>query len=987
MNATRIFKFNGDINETLDELQKNKESATGSFAGRVVTQRTFKDRFWEKLSAWGYHKTNETEKEYLLNGLVKLLSVEGLSAPNQRWVKSRIENSKTFKEKSEHIDTLTADDIQNISLELKLDENYIRSATPEELENLLTSEKLTNDNRVSILQSLATIYKKTNKTEKMIKCDEEILTFENIDTDTKRLKLQSLALAHKNQGNFIKAIEYFEKILNLEGISDHTKQEAFSGIASVYEEQNNYEKAIECHEKNLSRENLDPNSKYETMKKIALIHRKNQNFEKEIEYLEKILTVENLDYNKKKETLNTLSYRYNIENNSEKEFECYVRMLDLNPSDRDASSKLFDFCEKKNHNPEKAIEFYEERLKIGNLSDYISKIISNNLSSVYEKQNELKKIIELYEKKLNSETSSPYEKQDALEKMISIHEKNGDLEKAIECCRKILHLETSNNDVKQNALEKMALIYKQQNNLEASMQCYEKILVLNAKEKFSDKLVDLYEEIASTNTVKESVYRIMKTQEIDLSVKITIIDKLAQKEPKKTWEIYTQLLASIIDEDNPDNLKLSQEVIALINQNPIDESVELMNILLLPNNHKFWTGEAKLTIEQWTLVLNSPNPTKIIEQLFFQKYATVGEGLIRDNFFNDKTTPEWNVLVPKKEANKEPTKWQILIENQEPIDEENWDELKTEGKDLINNAYQDVEQEKKDRLLTTFFDQCMSTAIAQKTEAGQQSIRKRVVLCIDYLNKLQTEYLDPSTDESRKEVLQKQIQGALDLITVGGEACADRAIVFLNKLEIYLKLLENPDRIPNILVQMFKQEVIAACFITTEDEENIETYLYWSLTLNLILGLGLPKEEAMLYENYAKKMPIEEALQKLSPAFTAENLINFAAQNEIFRDAYLEDYQMDEEVGEYLDNARDTAGDFEEAQKAEQRYNRAKAERAERGEVETEENKKEEAELKNEVNRLRLIANEASQKFKDIEEKFYTTKAKKIFQEAGFIQT
>lgn len=251
----------------------------------------------------------------------------------------------------------------------------------------------------------------------------------------------------------------------------------------------------------------------------------------------------------------------------------------------------------------------------------------------------------------------------------------------------------------------------------------------------------------------------------------------------------------------------------------------------------------------------------------------------------------------------------------------------------------------------------MGTATAEASDAGKQDIRKRLTACIDYLQNLQDEY-NKTTDETEKERLKQQIQGAIDRIKEGGSNCPDRAIVFLTDLENYIKLLKNPEYLPNVMIHLFKFAIIQSTLIDpvlANNAENVETFLKYCLEMSPILGLDV--DQAMLYEAIAQAIPLKEALPKLSKAFNEEALLDFTANQSTFRSMV----EKDKESWQPLVDLREEYSDaFYTAEEAEE---------------ENAPNAKD----------LRAKAQALADQLPIMEEKFYKARARELFIQAGFI--
>ncbi len=386
--------------------------------------------------------------------------------------------------------------------------------------------------------------------------------------------------------------------------------------------------------------------------------------------------------------------------------------------------------------------------------------------------------------------------------------------------------------------------------------------------------------------------------------------------------------------------KLPYELLLLIDSKSDDEALKILEKLQAET--KFWSGENALDWDKLILAMGNDDTIRQLEYLYYEQNITVS-GLNKELCFN--------------EPGESMAKWDILVQRKGAIDDVEWDVQKIIAVDLFDEMK--IEDDVKRGYLLKFFDQCLNTEDA-KTEAGKQNVQKRVIAAMDYLVGLKEKH-DKSTDEAERELIQKQIKGAIAIITIGGTACADRAIVFLTNLENYIKLQEHPEYMPHIMVKMFKEAAIMDYLTDPNKAENIEDYLRRFSEGYLALGLGSSKTvPKMLYEDVGVAMPIETALQKMSPAFTADNLINFTAAQETFKSRYAAEMKDDEAVREAEMNFLEADEEYEEAKAA----------------------KKPKAEL----DRLKAIVDKVELDIEEARNNFYKKTAKVLFQDAGFIQ-
>ena len=167
-----------------------------------------------------------------------------------------------------------------------------------------------------------------------------------------------------------------------------------------------------------------------------------------------------------------------------------------------------------------------------------------------------------------------------------------------------------------------------------------------------------------------------------------------------------------------------------------------------------------------------------------------------------------------------------------------------------------------------------------KTEAGSLAILKRVFTIINYIEGLLSEW-EKNLNPKEKNQLFQRLMLIFNTMIDGGSACTDRAIIALELTENKIKLFQG-QYIANVIVSMFKANLINAKLINQNRAENLETYLYYILQFNKILGLGLVTS-SMLHAGCAQKQPLGTALYKLLDAFTEKNLIGYAAKLEEFK--------------------------------------------------------------------------------------------------------
>lgn len=465
--------------------------------------------------------------------------------------------------------------------------------------------------------------------------------------------------------------------------------------------------------------------------------------------------------------------------------------------------------------------------------------------------------------------------------------------------------------------------------------------------KFSiHQLAKFYEKSGKTNSSIKYYERILTIENND---KKTIKHTL-----KKLKKLYT------LNEDSSGLVKCYKKY--LLNYREIPKENFIFNILkffknipisevsekleFLMKNEELWIGKFQphFTFDEWKHIIESKDYLKQIG-ILYQRHIAMPKNMDKNLFLNDPTMPKWNVLV----------------QPEEDVDDNTW-EL---NKILLSNIADGVKitNENKRLSMVKFLSQCMLTADARHSATGLQMVRKRVVAIVDYLNALNLK-LEKSNDPAENELLKKQIEGGLKIMIDGGSACPDRTDVCLTNLENYIKLLQNPKYLPNIMVLMYKFEIIKDYLTDPTQAENLETFLYNCLSLNEVIGLGLKKpgqiQQQMLYSDLAQKMPVMQMLERLNPGFNIEGALQFTAVQEIFKSIYEQEMTVDQSV-------MDAGYTFLEADDEHQAAVNSKAPQAE-------------------IDELYRKAHEEKLKWENAKHEFYISKAKALFEEAEFIK-
>lgn len=214
----------------------------------------------------------------------------------------------------------------------------------------------------------------------------------------------------------------------------------------------------------------------------------------------------------------------------------------------------------------------------------------------------------------------------------------------------------------------------------------------------------------------------------------------------------------------------------------------------------------------------------------------------------DPSMEKWNVLIEESHQEISDEKWESAKEKLVKIAEKFNDKI-TVGGDV-----------KASTLVNNFFALVLKVQDA-KTSAGKNYIKQRLCAMVDYIS-------DP-----KNNISEDNLKKIIELFADGAIACPDRAIVFLEKAEIQLKLIKSPEHFFNILFNSFKRQMIELTFLDFNNKENIETILYQLNRFNELLHLGA--QANMLYEHVAKKGSFLTDASKLLQAFNKDALVAF----------------------------------------------------------------------------------------------------------------
>lgn len=740
--------------------------------------------------------------------------------------------------------------------------------TIEDYERILKFPELTLPILRAIVGQLSYIYRKTKNISKEIECYETILTLppqekEKYTQDNHLHALDSLVNIYNKFDDISKKIEGFERVLNLPNLTLEIELAVLKLLSDLYNQ-------LE-----------DPSKKIQCLERILRHLKTNATEEKDIHYniyiLINLADLYNIvkDSAKEESTLHELVLIYREVKDVDNEIKCLKRILSIpnallfHPHPTLRLAQLYQ----ENNDPLQAIEYYESYLKLPYTSSVsLEYHIMEQLAILYKKINNNSKAIEYYERLLiylKSITPSPNRSEEHL--LADIYLKTNNMAKRIEC------------------YQHLAILSSESNNIFKEIECYEQLLGLQTIENhfiLLVKLVSLYEKTNNIEKQIEYCKQYLTLSNLKQESKINTLKKLIHlnldidefiKAREYEYEILklnpSLLITTLLIFINHPKFGLHNDVKGLINEKPTAEVNKILEILA--SYYWLWSNipskPKPLTIEQWANTLTNEDSISELERLALQPCFTVS-GLNSDYFFNDPTMPNWNILA-QRENDIDDDDWKV----QEACVLEIFDAVSAPNEDQRN-------------YLSKFFSQCMASKDA-RTPLGKQLVRKHIDSCIDFL-------INFRASEPENALTNKVLKDALAIMTVGGMACPDRAVVFIPTLEIFIKLLKNPMYLANVMVLMYKFEAITKTLVPEVDEEietqsdgtpriketeNIETYLSYCLKLNQILGLGLRKRGSMLYESAAKTVPLQLTIEPLSAAFTDEKLINFTIQQDAFK--------------------------------------------------------------------------------------------------------
>ncbi|PWU06559.1 MAG: hypothetical protein C5B43_01580 [Verrucomicrobia bacterium] len=303
-------------------------------------------------------------------------------------------------------------------------------------------------------------------------------------------------------------------------------------------------------------------------------------------------------------------------------------------------------------------------------------------------------------------------------------------------------------------------------------------------------------------------------------------------------------------------------------------------IEVLAWNPTFWYGPFKLSNSQLDIIFETEiNEEEVnddfIANLFFSQYLSVSQETYSLNSNSPKFYLNQNSFFS---TNSNILAWNILPQREEEITPE----IFSDHVDVCISISQKINHDKKDEI-EKYLYLCINS---KYSENNIDFIVRRVVSIIDVLRYY---FYELTNNESltliEKETINTILIGAIDIMCDGSKKCHDLALATLTDLENYLKLAKFPQHQAQILINMFKLWAIQHKLTDNNQPEQTETYFFYTLQFNKILGLSLSEkslDEAMFYPDHAILKPQEEALTLLSTMFSAKALIDFTSSLSIF---------------------------------------------------------------------------------------------------------
>ncbi len=252
------------------------------------------------------------------------------------------------------------------------------------------------------------------------------------------------------------------------------------------------------------------------------------------------------------------------------------------------------------------------------------------------------------------------------------------------------------------------------------------------------------------------------------------------------------------------------------------------------------------------------------EQMERSKTGFQGPFLNIKKLFNDCDMDKWNML-PCRSGN---------------ISQDDWNELNLVILPTILQKIYPTDYDTKIPSLQRLCGKCLGSKDAG-TPVGVQSIIHQIASVFDYLAGITVELESIKTDYAKDQSL-REIKAIIEILAIDEKICPDGAIVALNLAENQIKMFHASQYMGNILANLFKLNSIQAVLLNQNYGENAEGFLYYVIKFNECLGLGRPIS-TMLHERFAQKQPLGQAMNKLITAFTEDNLIEYAANLNIFK--------------------------------------------------------------------------------------------------------
>lgn len=229
--------------------------------------------------------------------------------------------------------------------------------------------------------------------------------------------------------------------------------------------------------------------------------------------------------------------------------------------------------------------------------------------------------------------------------------------------------------------------------------------------------------------------------------------------------------------------------------------------------------------------------------------------------------------------------WNQMSFRQKEIDEENWKNILESRLNFICDRITLEKTGTAKENLKKFCTNCLITKDALYNPKKIAEMKSCIDIIFSYFEhniKLQAQNFDQNRF--------KQLQIIFNVVIDGGKNCPDATVAALIMAENLIKMFSHDSKYRmNVIMNMFKLHCIQSALVDRNDEEQVETFIYYLLEFKEILGTSLPCK-TMLHPHKARKEPLGEAFEKLLTQFTAENLIKFTAGiNELL-------FELDDEI-------------------------------------------------------------------------------------------